>query len=103
MLVVLVDVSEALALVNWSKDGFEVYVNYERSPSHVLPVGELDSAVGLREDVRRGNVILAGAELLMTLDCTFKSKLTKAALAEELMSSCAVTSLKSRLKSLIHA
>ena len=34
-------------------------------------------------DVKRGHVILAGAELLMTLECTFKSKLSKAELAEE--------------------
>ena len=35
--------------------------------------------------MKRGDVVIASAELLMTLECTFKSKLSKAALAEELM------------------
>ena len=71
--------------VDWSKDGLEICVNNKWNPSHILPVGKYDSAVGHRVDVKLGNLILAGAELLMTLECTFKSKLSKAAFAIELM------------------
>ena len=42
-------------------------------------------AVGLRENVKRGDVTLAGAEVLMTLECTLNSKFSKATLAEEFM------------------
>ena len=68
------------------KDGFEVCVNNERSSSHVLPVGELDSVVGHRKDVKRGNVILSSAQLLLPLVFTLMFEMTKAALAEECMS-----------------
>ena len=78
--------SGAFALVECKMDALEVCLNNELSPSHILPVGKFDSAFVVRENVKRGDVILTSAQMLVPLVCTFKFEMTKAALAAKHLS-----------------